>query len=479
MAVETQVPKQTKYYINAVIYFVIIVGSFFLPAVEPLTDVGVKVLGIFIGTVYGWTSCGLVWPSIVSLTALSLTGYNTLPALMLEGWGHQITLFTFFMLLFVGIIDASGLSRWIAIRVLRLKVANGRPWMLYFLFLVASYLIGTFAAVGATLLCWNIFYNVAHEIGYTSKDKFTKVMILGIALTSTIGQCLPPFQIGPMLFFGMLEDFMGMPMNVGGYMVLTFIFHLIIIGFYAAFSIFIVRPDTSLLKNFNIDMLPNMKLDVYQKRVGYLFIAFIVALLVPSFMPKAWKITQVLAGIGSPGITALFVALAAAMRFDGKPFINVADTIYKGVVWDVVFLFSCVFPLSGALTSDVTGVKIFLNDILGPLLTGRGAFLFAFLLLMFALVVTNFTINIVTGLMVFPIMVALIGNVGANPAVIVTLLITTITMAFLTPAASPAGAVTYANEWLTSKEVLMFALEIMIIVAIACAICIPLGEIFF
>ncbi len=79
-----------------------------------------------------------------------------------------------------------------------------------------------------------------------------------------------------------------------------------------------------------------------------------------------------------------------------------------------------------------------------------------------------------------PIMAALIGSVGANPAVITSLLITTITMAFLTPAASPAGAITYGNtDWLTPKEVLMFALEVIIITAMAIAVFIPLGEMFY
>ena len=480
MAGDLQTPKQTSYYVHTLIYFAILGISFLLPPLAPLTAMGVKVLGIFVATVYGWTTCGLVWPSIVSLTALSLTGYAALPALFMEGFGHQITLFTFFMFIIVGIIDQSGLSKYIANSILKLKISNGRPWVLFVVFIVASYVVGTFAALGATLICWNIFYNIAKEVGYTKKDKFPKLIILGIALSSTISQTLLPFQIGPILFFGMLKDLMGISINVGAYMLFTFAFHVVIIGLYFAYCKFIVRPDCALLKDFKTESIPDMKLDAYQKRVGVLFIAFILALLLPSFLPKGWAVTQILTGFGSPGICALFVALAAAMRFRSKPFIKVADAIYGGVQWEVVFLFTCVFPLSSALTADVTGVKVFLNELLGPLLTGRGTFLFSVLLLLFALIVTNFTINIVTGLMVMPIMAALVGSVGANPAVITALLITTITVAFLTPAASPAGAVTYGNaEWLTPKEVLLFAVQVILITTIAIALFIPLGDLFF
>lgn len=480
MATEATAPKQTKYYINALIYLGIIAIFFMLPEIPPLTSLGVKVLGIFIATVYGWTTCGLVWPSIASLVALTLTGYSDLKSLISFGIGHETTLFTFFMLIIIGIINDSGLSKYIANSILKLKISNGRPWTLYFLFIVASYLVGTFAALGATLICWNIFYNIAKEVGYTKKDKFPKMVIFGIALSSTIAQTLPPFQIGPILFFGMLEEYMGITINVISYMIYIFAFHIVIIGLYFAFCKFIMKPDCSLLKNFNTDSIPDVTLDAYQKRVGIFFIAFIVALLLPSFLPSQLAITQTLKSFGSAGTCAIFMAIAVAMRFQNKPFVKIADSIHHGVQWDVIFLFICVFPLSNALTSDATGVKVFLNDLLGPIVTGHGAFLFSLLMLVFALIITNFTINIVTGIIVLSIMAPMIGSVGASAEIIVALLITTITMAFLTPAASPAGAITYGNtEWLTPREVLMFAIEIIVITAIAIALFIPLGSIFF
>lgn len=476
----SQAEKQTKYYVHAVIYLTIILISFLLPEIEPLTSVGVKVLGIFIATVYGWTTCGLIWPSVISLVALSLTGYKDLQSLMMEGWGDDITLFTFFMLIIIGIIDESGLSKWIANSILKLKISNGRPWTLFVVFIVASYLVGTFAALGATLICWSIWINIAREVGYTKEDKFPKVVMFGIAISSTIAQTLLPFQIGPILFFGMLEQLMGVSMNVIKYMIITLAFHVMIIGIYFIFCKFVVRPDSSKLKDFNTDSIKTIVLNPYQKRVGVLFIAFIIALLLPSFLPSSLKITQILSSFGSPGICAIFVAIAAAMRFERKPFIKIADSIYKGVQWDVVFLFSCVFPLSTALTADETGVKVFLNGILGPILTGKGSFLFSVLILLFALIVTNFTINIVIGLMVMPIMASLASTVGADPVVITALLITVITVAFLTPAASPAGAITYGNtEWLTPREVFLFAVELIVITLISFAILIPVGELLF
>ena len=63
-------PKNAAYYINSVITVVLMLGIGFLPAPDPMTPMGMKVLGIFIGALYGWTTVNTVWPSILVLTMI-------------------------------------------------------------------------------------------------------------------------------------------------------------------------------------------------------------------------------------------------------------------------------------------------------------------------------------------------------------------------------------------------------------------------
>ena len=45
-----------------------------LPPVEPLTPLGMNLIGIFLGVLYGWVCIEIVWPSLAGLLALSLAG---------------------------------------------------------------------------------------------------------------------------------------------------------------------------------------------------------------------------------------------------------------------------------------------------------------------------------------------------------------------------------------------------------------------
>ncbi|MHC1745711.1 MAG: hypothetical protein AB9895_01045 [Negativicutes bacterium] len=58
----------------------IMFGFGFLAPVEPLTVMGMKIIGIFLGLLYGWMFVGLIWPSLIGLLALPLCGYMTAKA---------------------------------------------------------------------------------------------------------------------------------------------------------------------------------------------------------------------------------------------------------------------------------------------------------------------------------------------------------------------------------------------------------------
>ena len=72
-----------------VIYLIITFGIGFLPSFGAITDLGMDVLGVFIGTIYGWLTLGLIWPSIFSLAALGLIGYIGVQQAFCDGFGYM------------------------------------------------------------------------------------------------------------------------------------------------------------------------------------------------------------------------------------------------------------------------------------------------------------------------------------------------------------------------------------------------------
>ena len=63
-----------SYYVHTAICLIIMFGFGQLPPVAPLTPLGMNLIGIFLGVLYGWVFIEIVWPSLAGLLALMLIG---------------------------------------------------------------------------------------------------------------------------------------------------------------------------------------------------------------------------------------------------------------------------------------------------------------------------------------------------------------------------------------------------------------------
>ena len=57
--------KSNKKLIQAVIIIALMLGFRFIPPIGPLTPVGMEVLGIFFGCIFGWAFGEQIWPSFL------------------------------------------------------------------------------------------------------------------------------------------------------------------------------------------------------------------------------------------------------------------------------------------------------------------------------------------------------------------------------------------------------------------------------
>ena len=69
--------KQLMNLIHVALMLLMMVGGAFLPTLGSITPLGMKTLGIFFGTVYGWSTLGMVWPS---QTAKSIIRWRSYPS---------------------------------------------------------------------------------------------------------------------------------------------------------------------------------------------------------------------------------------------------------------------------------------------------------------------------------------------------------------------------------------------------------------
>ena len=126
---------------NKVIYWIktlfclwLLFGFGYLKPWGTLEPIGMKVLGIFLGMLFGWTFIGFIWPSILGAIALGFSGYATVSSVISSGMGNiSVTVFVLFLFIMAGYVDRVGLTTWIANWFISRKIAINRPWILTFL----------------------------------------------------------------------------------------------------------------------------------------------------------------------------------------------------------------------------------------------------------------------------------------------------------------------------------------------------------
>ena len=89
------------YLINSIICIALMLLFRFIPPISQITPYGMEVLGIFLGSIWGWCTVGFIWPSLLGMILLGLSDYGTITAVFSEGFGNDTVLmllmtFTFF-----------------------------------------------------------------------------------------------------------------------------------------------------------------------------------------------------------------------------------------------------------------------------------------------------------------------------------------------------------------------------------------------
>ena len=164
------------------------------------------------------------------------------------------------------------------------------------------------------------------------------------------------------------------------------------------------------------------------------------------------------------------IALTLLVRIDGKPLLDFKMVAAKGMMWEALILTAAMQPTVNYLTSEATGVKAFLVQLLNPLLGGHSLFVFMVLIIILAVIVTNMANNVVTGIMFIPIVVSFAQVYNTDPLPMIILLITAVHMAILTPASCPFAALLFSNTgWVKAKDIYKYgSITIILMVLILC-----------
>lgn len=446
----------SRFYLHSAIMLSIMFGFGYIPPTEPLTVVGMKILGVFLGMLYGWSFVDLIWPSLLGMIALGLSGYSSMVAVFKGGFGDDIFVMLLFTLIYSAYLNRSGFNQYIAQWFVSRKMAVGRPWIFSLMIFLTSYILGSaLSMTAAIIITWNIFYGICDTVGYKKGDKYPVYALVGIVVTTMLGYALFPFKPVQALLLAGIENICGATVDFFLYTAIMFVITGIALMGYLALGKFIFRPDVSLLSTDkdHFQALRGQKMNPNQKIAAISFAAFLMMVLGPSILPNfaLMNLFKTLRITGS--IILVLVILMFIKMKDGKSILDFNNAANDKMGWDVLILIAATMPTAGALAAPEAGIMDMLTHLLDPIFRDISPLLFGIIFVFFGALLTQIAHNLVLAALIPPIMCQFALPLGIDPATLGILVAFSLSVAIATPGASTPGALTYANrEWITAKQ---------------------------
>ena len=472
------------YYLHTAICLFIMFAFGQLPPLEPLTPLGMNLIGIFFGVLYGWIFIEIVWPSLAGLLALMLIGGYKPMMLLNKSFGDPVVQMMFFIFVFCATISHYGLSRFISLWFITRNFVKGRPWIFTLTFLGSIFLLGGLTSASpAAIIGWSILYGVCELCGYRKGDGYPTMMVFGIVFAAQVGMSIIPFKQVPLTVFSAYETMAGVGIDYGKYMVIAILVCVLAAIFFVLMSRYIFRPDMSKLVDLDVSKLDtegSLQLNKIQKVILFFLILLVALLLAPNFLPRDFFVTRFLKAIGNTGIVVLLVTVMAAIKVEGKALLNFKIMVDSGVTWGIVLLLALVQPLSGAMARPESGITPFLMQVLDPLISGGSPLFFALFIGFAAMALTQVMNNGAVGVAFMPILNSYCQATGVPPEIPLIMIVMNVHYAFLTPAASASAALLHGNDWSDTKNIWKTApLVLLMVYGVTAVVTVLLGNILF
>lgn len=447
----TQV-KNNKVLIQSLIGVAFMLLFQFVPISQTfITPLGRQVIGIFLGTVFLWSTGSMIWPSILAVVMLGFYNYQPMNQIVSNWMGNSTLVMIFFLLILVGTFTYHKGTQYVARFFLKLKIVEGRPWVFTFVILLGVYVMATFVNPWAgVFLFLPVVHSVLDELGFEKTDKYSKLMTITVVMSALLG--FPTsFYNGTILaltsnYAKISEGKYHMP--GGPYMVTALVLGLLSLIAITLVMRFVLRPNVEPLKSVTVEQLdrnPLPPMNTTQKIASAAIVIFILSMLLPVIFPGLPGMKFLQNNIS--GLAMAIVGILGAITVAGKPVMNITEIMSKQFSWATYLMIGTSLLIGSALTDKSVGFTALLQHTLTPIFQGMSVTTFTIAILVVSILITNFMNSVVYVLIVQPVILTYANVAGINPLPILMLVIfASLGTAAITPPASPYAATIFGQK---------------------------------
>lgn len=461
-----KISKRNLYIIMA---FLFIIFSRFVPVPNGITSSGAAVIGIFLGILILWLNVAIDWPSLLCIGTLGILPELGFKNVFLSSFGNETFIFLICTFLCTHVLAETDFLKRSALYFITSSVAQKGPWMFIISFVTAVVFIGCF--VSPTVL-FVIFLPVLEEINelfnLKKGDKIGSVLMIGLAFAVSVSSGMTPIaHIFSIMAMGFYTTATGLTISYSEYMLFAVPVGIICIIFLLLIFRFIINPDVSKIENIDVSLLKKelKPMDKKEKTVLAIFCLVIFLWILPGLLKNIFPAVSYISRYGTAMPPILGVVLYSIISFKGKPLLNFAEGMKKGVQWSSVIMASGTLAIGAAMTNGKIGLSDYLITVLSPVLSTITPIFLVLAFTIWSCIQTNFSSNMVTVTVVTTVAIPLIEATGGTvscPAV-VSIIGMMSAYAFATPPAMPHIAMAIGSGWVDAKTMMKYGFLFMLI----------------
>lgn len=465
--------KDKMYYIHSIIGVAIMFLFSFLPPIDPVTPLGMKFLGIFIGLLYLWSFVDMGWPIFAAFVALLIFDCMPISQIYTSAFANSTMMLCLFTMLVIMPIAGTGVFDYVAVWLLKKPFLKGHPWRLT-VCLFAVVFVGCSFQLGGIALTFMVFeltYKICDMSGMERSHPWSGAIIVGAVVSTFIGSGLLPFTGLPLFIMAVFAPIQAFEWPFLQYMVFMAIMEIVIMAFYCLFMK-LLRVDMSKLKNIDIsgyvrELPPPNK---FQKQSAFILCLFIISLVVVGITASFSAVNpfvNLCKRVGLVGVSWIFMCVLVIWRVQNKPAFTF-DVMASKVPWDSVLIICIGMSFGPAIASESTGISTLLYQLTAPVLSGHSTFAFIMIVCILTLILTNFLNNTVVIMLMISVIAAYVPTMDINIITMAAMMLVASQMAMFVPGASYYAGLAHGQSAHTGRKN-GFLWGGMMVLATACA----------
>ncbi len=442
-----------------------------IPPIEPLTSLGMKVVGIFLFTIIGWVFVGIGYPSLLCVALFVLAGVMTPTAAFAASWGNWIVLFMVGCFGLSEGLRVTGFSRRFAFWFMTRPFTRGRPWILMAMFLLACTLLGcVMSAVVTTIVFMAIAEPMLEAMGYKKGDPFAAMFMMGIAWAATASFGMTPIaHVGNIMMMDWIQRDLNYSIGFAQWMLFGIPMGLLVYLILMVFFRYVVRPDVSKITSVTTKYIRETAskmgpIKLQEKLTLGVFLSVLVCWVLPSITGNILpEVSAYLTKIGYAVPALVGACLLCIIRIKGQPLLTYRQWMTDGMEWGTIALVTAIMILGTAIGNPETGISQLLTNIFQPIATGAPFNVFLMVTLLWVVMQTNVMSNLVSMTLVYTLMVPVAVATGVgNPIALGATISITSNYAFSLPSATPSTAVAIGSGWVPVKFMARYGVMLII-----------------